>query len=400
VRKNYRRESCADDRRSVVAERNRYFTGKYMTARDFMAEQDYFLSRHRLHNRLLHGWGIACGFGVTRHPDPTCTNWVVVGPGIALDCHGRELVLCGRTAYELKLPVEIGKPAKKRRFLLCAAYCEESVECVPVIYDEPGCDPRRREPNRVRETVRLELHSVADLDPGCWAVRGGGPAHQHDDCDQELPAAGGGCLEPDCVCKGLVPLALITKRKDGSVRIRIGGRRRLPSPPESLTQVCATSWRHGATVSVDELLEAKGQLRISFNRKIAPAKGIATGINAETLIVQHAGEGDDLEYVPYDTAHPPQLVDGRHAVYTIWPGFLSPRRRGGLVGSTIHVTLLADFVLDCHQRPVDGDHIGGRLPSGNGLPGGTFHSWFRIGSDRPSGTPTDEKRDQETEAAL
>jgi hypothetical protein len=49
------------------------------------------------------------------------------------------------------------------------------------------------------------------------------------------------------------------------------------------------------------------------------------------------------------------------------------------VGSTVYVTLLADFVLDCHGLPVDGDHLRGLLPSGNGLPGGVFRSWFTLG---------------------
>ena len=36
----------------IAVERNRYLTGKFMTARDFCIEQDYELSRHRLHQRL------------------------------------------------------------------------------------------------------------------------------------------------------------------------------------------------------------------------------------------------------------------------------------------------------------------------------------------------------------
>jgi hypothetical protein len=167
------------------------------------------------------------------------------------------------------------------------------------------------------------------------------------------------------------------------VEIDTRGRRLLPAAPELLTRVCETSWEHGATVPIDELHQAKGRLQISFTRELADADGIASGINRETLIVQHAGEGDDLEYVPYHT--PPRLVDGRHAVYDIDLGFLNPNRRGGLVGSTVYITLLADFVLDCHHRAVDGDHIGGTLPSGNGMPGGTFRSWFQVGPPENGG---------------
>ena len=69
-----------------ASERNRFFTGKSMTARDFTDEQRYFLSRHWLHNRLLHGWGIVCGLRVRYHWNPDCRDrWVIVEPGIAID---------------------------------------------------------------------------------------------------------------------------------------------------------------------------------------------------------------------------------------------------------------------------------------------------------------------------
>ncbi len=262
MQKNEPRESCADECRPPVTERNRYFTGKYMTARDFAAEQDYFLGHHRLHNRLLHGWGVACGFGVTPHPNPDCAGWVVVGPGIALDCCGRELILRERTPLRIEAPespphgpgpgpdtngdhengdhgqgYDAPEPAAQRQLLLCAVYREQPIEHVPVIYDDRGCDPQRREANRVRETVRLELHPFADFDPACWATPGGGETPCRDDCDKELPAAGGGCVEPECECGGCVPLALITVGDCGVLDIDTGGRRRLPSPPEYLTHV-------------------------------------------------------------------------------------------------------------------------------------------------------------------
>jgi len=104
VQRNGPLEPCGGECRPLVVERNRYFTGKYMTARDFAVEQEYFLGRHRLHTRLLHGWGVACGLGVTRHPDRECKDWVVVGPGIAIDCCGRELILTERTPFRVDIP--------------------------------------------------------------------------------------------------------------------------------------------------------------------------------------------------------------------------------------------------------------------------------------------------------
>jgi hypothetical protein len=47
----------------------------------------------------------------------------------------------------------------------------------------------------------------------------------------------------------------------------------------------------------------------------------------------------------------------------------------------VFVTLKCNFILDVHQNSVDGYHKG-VLPSGMGVPGGTFESWFRVVADR------------------
>jgi hypothetical protein len=47
----------------------------------------------------------------------------------------------------------------------------------------------------------------------------------------------------------------------------------------------------------------------------------------------------------------------------------------------VYITLKCDFLLDCHGVAVDGNHLGGVLPSGDGVPGGTFESWFRVVPD-------------------
>jgi hypothetical protein len=41
--------------------RNHYFTGKLMQVGDFDTEQRYGVDKLRLHNRVLHGWGVVCG---------------------------------------------------------------------------------------------------------------------------------------------------------------------------------------------------------------------------------------------------------------------------------------------------------------------------------------------------
>jgi hypothetical protein len=250
---------------SYVATRNRYFTGKYMTAHDFRSEQDYFLSRHRLHNRSLHGWGIVCGLDVVEHPNEACRNqWVVVKAGIALDCCGREVVLEKDTAFELAGRAMPRDDADRLEspVLLGISYKEDLIEPVPVLYHEGECDPTRREANRVRESV--QLHVLQHIPDGCWAQPGGGSGGckcnepEHDDCH---------CLEVDCVCGGMVPLALLSfaEKPDSPIEIDTRGRTKINIAGEYLTYVTWTNFKHGAEVTLAELRdEMQGRIEIRF----------------------------------------------------------------------------------------------------------------------------------------
>src|SRR4051794_37909719 len=85
-------------------ERNRYFDGKRLSARDLGAEQRYLIARRRLVDRALFGWGVVHGLEVEaadsegRQARP---GRVMVTPGFALDRHGAEILL--PAGYELVL---------------------------------------------------------------------------------------------------------------------------------------------------------------------------------------------------------------------------------------------------------------------------------------------------------
>ena len=59
--------------------------------------------RRFLHNRMLHGFGIAVGFSVDSEVSGS-TATVVIGPGLALDQHGREIGLDAPVALPLGEP--------------------------------------------------------------------------------------------------------------------------------------------------------------------------------------------------------------------------------------------------------------------------------------------------------
>jgi hypothetical protein len=403
----------------IAFERNRYFTGKYMAARDFQDEQNYFLSRHRLHNRVLHGWGIVCGLRVVPHPDPHCRErWVVVRAGIAIDCCGRELVLPKDYAFELKdirvrdkdeprpnataeaavqsaqSPVQLASsPAETAQhgghhhrpgpFLICLRYDEDLIEIVPSLYADGDCDPSGREANRIRESACVSLCDREKY-PHCWPRYHDGAdlkAHCRDDCDDQLPGPAGICLDPECPCGDSVPLALVSYDpydEREPLKIDSRGRRTLPTPPEFLTHIVGTNWRHGQSMRLGELRnEMDGKLIIHFDRKLKDTDGNRTGISEYTFVVEYGGVQRDLETLPPDRDAPPHVEDGCRAVFTIDRDYLGPRGRN-LGNNVVYVTLHCDFILDCHGNPVDGNFLGARFPTGNGVRGGVFKSWFSV----------------------
>lgn len=447
-------KSCTSEQLAcgaLVSERNRYFTGKYMAARDFQADQDYFLSHHRLHNRLFHGWGIVCGLEVIPHGDPSCRDrWVILCPGIAIDCCGRELVI------EKKTPIQIWEPptptdeekggdaqtaalAHPRAgyaapgsnngengdtgggdddenggengeespcYLLYIHYAEEKVEYVPALYAEGECDPNRQEANRIREQTGIGVAPCDEIENSGWRTQSGDTEICcRDDCADPVPGPVGVCLEPECPDHHMVPLALIWPRPTSDneylideAAIDTGGQRHLPLPADYLTHIVGINWPHGGEMELEHLaapVEEEGmgrRLEIRFDRKLfvpdAPdteqpvVSGTrqmvppGTGVSAYTFVVEYGGVQQDIEYLPYDGEHPPGVEDDCVAVFTIDPDYVN--RRSNIGGNMVYVTLKCNFILDCHKNPVDGDHLGGRLPSGNGTPGGVFESWFYV----------------------
>lgn len=72
----------------MTTERPNFFSGKFLTAEDLNAEQNYNIRKRQLHNRELHGWGVASGLEVS-----TGRSSIRIEPGIAIDCEGNEIVV-------------------------------------------------------------------------------------------------------------------------------------------------------------------------------------------------------------------------------------------------------------------------------------------------------------------
>jgi hypothetical protein len=74
-------------------QRLRFFDGQFLTAKDFQAEQQYHIEKRRLHNRMLHGFGVVDGLAVSVEDGPGTA--VLVSPGLAIDRIGNEILVNG-----------------------------------------------------------------------------------------------------------------------------------------------------------------------------------------------------------------------------------------------------------------------------------------------------------------
>lgn len=174
-------------------ERVNYVVGQVLGVDCFTAEQDYFLAKHRLHNRYLHGWGVVRGLQVSL----TDASELVVAPGLAIDCAGNEIHVCA--------PVSLKLPSQPPRLFLVLGYTETLTAPIPIpTTPEPAEGPTDDLAySRIREGFRLE---ILDLDPlkGHRGRRAGTP----------------GCGLPHPVC-----LARLTRGRQGWKVERRGHRR-------------------------------------------------------------------------------------------------------------------------------------------------------------------------------
>lgn len=128
-------------------ERNRFFHGKLMTARDMQAEQDYHVGRLNILNRLVVGKGIIRGLNVTNVRDADDGLVIEVDPGVALDGDGRLIVVDNAATESLS-------DATGEEIHVFLGHEEASKDKVPV----PGSDRGYEEDctyNRIVETFEI-----------------------------------------------------------------------------------------------------------------------------------------------------------------------------------------------------------------------------------------------------
>jgi hypothetical protein len=132
-------------------QRVRYAAGMVLTPEDFQADQDYFRSRLRRRNRLVHGTGVVSGLAV--HVEPSATGGrVVVEPGLAFDAMGNEI--------DVEEPGVLWLPASGDVQLVLLRHVEWPCRPTTTAAAEP--DPDAVQATRTVETFAVDCAAAAD----------------------------------------------------------------------------------------------------------------------------------------------------------------------------------------------------------------------------------------------
>jgi hypothetical protein len=92
-------QSAGDTSTSDTSQRPRYYARQLVTPEDLTLEQEYFRSRLRRHNRLMHGTGVVCGARVVVGSKP----WkVLVQPGYVLGPYGDDIWIDSQVCVDVR----------------------------------------------------------------------------------------------------------------------------------------------------------------------------------------------------------------------------------------------------------------------------------------------------------
>jgi hypothetical protein len=424
-----------------------YFYGQMLGVNDFRTEQAFFREKLKLHNRCLHGWGTVCGLMVTIVPPPQdchgeadgrraelqallddlgrqledarrkgdehtanalrermemtrrelealpageCTATeparIVVECGMALDCEGNEILV--PRPYTFDPWLLLGERDRKKvqdgqgtDLYLSICYCEQPVDPVrPVLPDACGGTPVCTH-GKLRDSFSLRLTSEAPpRDTRCETC----------------------CSSCEEAC---VLLAVLRGYRKGQAPTSVdNGVRRLVSTYPA-TAITGISWTQGATYSIADASEILGSrdgspgIQVSFSRPILTST-LVPGVVQLWVIEGGRTRGAGM----YSLEGAFEDFGGAATVESF--RFTYQGDEGLDPGDQLMVTVRCAFILDECCRPVDGAHVGGRVPilpgferfdrstprmqcerrppgygpwtSGAGTPGSSFEGWFFV----------------------
>jgi hypothetical protein len=379
-------------------ERNNYYHGKALTVRDLTAEQEYFNQKRWLLNRTTMGWGIVCGLETTLQGD--C---VVVEPGLAIDCCGRELLVCDQqgvhaTRVAEALKVDPAKGTPEVRWVLCLEYdqCRTEQVSVPRSCDQEG---HGSEYNRIRETFRLVVRL---FDDECH--------HDHSESCCPYPELGRemsihralyerslkcpACRE-DCECVVLATGGLtaspneapqLTLNEDAwRYRRTVYTNGALASLfhcfHPGLAHITHINWRVGHHYSVDEFLHllAHDHLQVTYDQPMA-LRTVTRRRTCRLSIYLPSGN----ENCPKQVLIPVHKVEYAQPIATYFFHEECVQRelrhscKSLKHAVDVELILHGGMILDEKGHALDAELLDGKFPTGNGVQGGEFIAYFSV----------------------
>lgn len=407
-------------------ERLNYFYGQMLGAADFRSEQAYFREKLKLHNRCLHGYGVVCGLEITPYAEEGCcppedkedqeavrdelrrleeeisalqdkleaeglqdkerkailkeiaklrekrealrrtqeghdrpnpdgsaacedekpSAKILVQCGLALDCHGNEIVL--RQAVLIDLMALLTKTDRRRLDEACGGtvylsicYCGEPTHPTrPVVPDSCGAISDCNF-GKTRESVRFSA-----------AIEAPEPDERCETCCT-------GCCH-DCVLLAAIEWrpgsAIDAESIDNSQRRAIG----LYEP----TVITGVSWEHGRTYSPGEakgVIGTQGDssrtngIEIAFSRPVY-AQSLSPGVIDIWRVQGGRGLRGMISNVEGSYVDKPDSGMITSVFYRDDSGETLNS------GDRLILIVRGDFILDHCCRPLDGNHVGGRIP--------------------------------------
>jgi hypothetical protein len=382
--------------------RNNYFYGKLMDAFHFEMEQFYFNRKRWLLNRLGLGSGVLCGLDVV----PTDDGHVVVKPGVAIDALGREIIVPveSHPIDPTQLTDECGRPVEAAgdSLWICLAYHECPSELVPVLVGD--CDVMEDcAPSTTCERYRVLVRDEVDETslPGCpldGSLEIAAGQLTLESYEQLVALVSQACPAVDgLVCVPLARIDLVDNELDIHPEIRqvVVSNERLfdlllclteegGSTHTELPQIVDVSWEHDGVMDVS-IFEGEG-LTVTFSQEVV---ALAQEGRAWFIVtIEQATSETNLPGVLPGTIQVQRVLEEEvnitrdQATFKPREDFVKAVRDSVTSEGKIicRIVLRCDFLVDKENQAlaVDGDFLHGVLPSGDGVPGGVFESWFFI----------------------
>ncbi|MEP6934296.1 MAG: hypothetical protein ABI988_10200, partial [Nitrospirota bacterium] len=396
-------------------------------------EQRYGIKKQWLVNRLGLGCGVLCGLALSIKEKKVC-----ISPGVAIDRYGREIVVPHEVCVDpWTLTDDCGRPqspalsnTEAHEVYLCLSYKECQTDFMPVLVTDCNTKQECLPGTTVESYSVLVLKGAARPLPPmnealCEILKSQLSESEKRKKLCELISGESFAVLGDksiCVVLGTVPLLANGTIDEGTVAEKkpdqcsgrtilvsnehlldmllclgapSGGGGTTPNP-SGLTHIESISrWTHDEERPLKQFPD---KLEVVFSDVVTTIARNGRAWFVVTLELSGSGGGGGLGFEARAALTPSTssifatsiIIGGEvqlmttKATFAVDQSFLDIVQAIPDPKTTITTTLRllcrvivkCDFLLDSKGKSIDGNHLGGVLPSGDGVPGGEFESWF------------------------